>query len=453
MVSPSRSQALDVPEIISLCVLPAFWQVKSRKELDYDGVWRHLPNVFRDFAKSRYYMDGSGRHSGTVNGNIIVASWYTEPDDTLFYFTGDKATAVDGLQCADEVPPKMVTVFHEGDLWGTAIECEKGPPLSSDLPLQHTDKNVPPPTVIMTGPKGKVFIVVKETSSYPSILYSTWTVGKANGASVELQHLFHIATTIRLAEAVVTGIVHGETSGGGCFGLLRKFNENRDFDNSVNDNTAERAFVFNEHSSRVSKIHMQHTERIAFGLAIHANGLVCLACLVVIASIGVVLSICLHSSIDMDVYDSDDLVRAAVLSTVVTNDPQPTDKGVAPHSVSGGPPSSATRIFVCKEDSGNVSVGINDATQRRCSPMVWSGLLALGSLASWEQELSMDLASHDGLAVLPYPPPAVIVGGKRGAHFWQVGRRLVWWNSATPFPCYCLFCRLVCALHFRLPYE
>lgn len=196
---------------------------------------------------------------------------------------------------------------------GTAIEREKGPPLPSDFPLQHTDKNVPLPTVIMTGPNGKVFIDVKEISSYPSILYSIWTVGKANGTSIELQHLFHIATTIRLAEAVVTGIVHGETSGGGCFGLLRKFNENRDFNN--NEPNAERAYIFNERSDRDIKVHLEDTEIITCGLATHASGIVCFACIVVLASIGVVSSICLHSVIDMDIYNSDELIRAAVVST------------------------------------------------------------------------------------------------------------------------------------------
>ena len=63
-------------------------------------------------------MEGSARHSGAVNGNTIVASWYTEPDDTLYNCTGKNATDVDLLQCADEVAPKMVTVFHEGDLSG-----------------------------------------------------------------------------------------------------------------------------------------------------------------------------------------------------------------------------------------------------------------------------------------------------------------------------------------------
>ena len=317
-------------------------QVKSSEELEYDRNWRNLPGVFESQAKSRYTLQKQNR---SVNGDIVVASWAAAPSDKLSYFTGETTTTVEGLNCTDEGDaPASKKVYQGDDPWGHVLACEQGPRLTSKSQEQR-EANLgkpptTPPTIIMSRSDGKTFLVVEESSSSPSFLYSVWAVVSTNDNSIELHLEFRIAATMRLAEAVVTGVVHGEITGGACFGLLRQYSS---VFPSYTD-AAVRALPFGEVPDGDSIAPIEDNETIDYGLTISAETLLCFVCVMLLTSVGFVWSICLRSSIGMDVYDRDELIRAVSLH------------GVAP----GGTPPSDIRIFVRREDTGNISVVISD---------------------------------------------------------------------------------------------
>ncbi|CAM9650552.1 unnamed protein product, partial [Laminaria digitata] len=318
-------------------------RVKSRGDLSYDGKWWLLDNVFENHAKSRYNLK-SGKHTGKVDGDIIVAFFHTEPDD-LFYYNGEEATEVESVNCPGADP----TGVYEGDdfEWGSVSVCERGPRLMSEL--GQSNKSTPPTLVMERFEDGQVFLIVEESSSYPSFMYSVWTVTEGDGNLIKLNRLFHIAATMRLAEAVVTGIVQGEITAGGCFGLLRQYSERFE----TYSNGAERVLPFGERPDGDSRATIQAQETIEHGLKIGAIALMCFVWVMLLTSIGVAWSLCLRSSIGMDVYDRDELIRAISLH------------GVEP---SGTPPSEI-RIFVRREDTGKISVVISDTgiADKACS--------------------------------------------------------------------------------------
>lgn len=303
-------------------------------------------------------MEANTRYEGAVNGAISVAYWDTEAAKApgQFYFLDGQTTAVKGLKCTGTKTPNAVDVYLGADkVWGNVLECEHGPSLTDELLLLHDDKNCPPPTIIMTSSEGEVFLIVEENISYPSFLYSVWTVGRQYGNSTELKHAFHIAATMRLVEAIVTGIVHGEVSGGGCFGVLRKFSETR----RPCEGVVLRASPFGEHPTGDS-VKIQELEHIEFGLEISMNALVCSVCLMVLASIGIAWLCSVRSSIGMDVYNRDELIRVVSMSGTTA------DCDFL----------SQMRIFVRKESSGQIKVVINDAskTHSRCAQIFKHGV-------------------------------------------------------------------------------
>lgn len=298
--------------------------------------------MVEDGAKSRYYMEANTRYEGAVNGAIRVAYWYTEAGRTpsqFYYLDGDTVT-VTGLVCAGDQTIDAIDVYIGADTkWGSVLECEHGPRLTDNLLLLHDQKTSTPPTLIMTSSEGEVLLIVEENISFPSFLYSVWTVASENDNSTKLQHVFHIAATMRLVEAVVTGIVHGERSGGGCFGVLRKFSETRE---PIDDEVL-RASPFGEHPTGDS-VQIQELENVEVGLEISMNALVCFVCLMVLTSIGMMWLCSARSSIGMDVYNRDELIRAVSISGTRDDCTLP----------------SQMRIFVHKDDSGEMKVVIND---------------------------------------------------------------------------------------------
>lgn len=308
---------------------------------DYDGEWQNLGddfNVKETHANSRYYIVkdaknylGESKNDQFINGDILVARWSTEAGarPTLFYDTN--GATVDGIECSGETL-KSAAVFLGVNEWGTALDCERGP--------RPTGKSSSPPAIILADSEtGVVHVVVEESSSYPSFLYSVWTALSAD--SVDLAYSFHLESTVRLAEAVVTGIVNGETSGGGCFGLLRMFSETR----QPYEDDLERASPFGEHPTG-DTVEIQDLETIEAGVEINMNALLCLVWVMALVAVGIAWSICLKSSIGLDVYDRDELLRAVSLQGQASKDP------TVKHS--------AIRIFVRREDSGNMTVFIND---------------------------------------------------------------------------------------------
>ena len=296
-------------------------------------------------------------------------------------------------------------VYHGGVLWGIASECDNDPRLASDLLSRNERKRVAPPTIIMKRSDGAVFLIVEETSHSLSFLYSVWAVRTDDGNATELQHEFHIAATMRLAEAVITGIVQGEPSGGSCFGLLRKYSENGELHDSACD--AERAVPFGERPCRHRTANIQDTEIIPGGLTIAAIGLPCFACLAVLTSIGVTWSVCSYSNVGVDVYDRDELVRAVSISGAATGDTSP----------------ASIRVLVRREDEGNINVEVSNESSswRRFAWVVSGGLLALVSLASWGLELSTELSYRSGKVDTLDRPPPVTVEHIDGVDNWEVG--------------------------------
>lgn len=298
-------------------------------------------------ARSRYHV---GINDITVvNGNIEVAYWSTNVNNAPSLFYNVKNATVDSLECSGgELKNAELYVGDDSsEKWGDVVECERGPILTDVLNM-YPDKPPSPPTIILTGPDGDVHVIVEESSTYPSFLYSVWKSEKDVGTSFKLHHQFHIGSTMRLAEAVVTGIVHhGKfATGGGCFGLVRLFSEI----NSKYPTDIQRASPFGEHptvdSSTVTKV--SQVENIEDGVEIDLTALVCAVWLMALASIGIAWSILLRSSIGMDVYDRDELIRAVSL----------------PGATADGSP-SAMRIFVRKEDTGNMSVVISETGEKQ----------------------------------------------------------------------------------------
>ena len=307
---------------------------------DYDGDWRNLEgyNIHETHANSRYYIVkdanvyiGKNKDGQYKDGNILVAAWSTADRPSLDLFYDTMGTTVDGLECSGETL-KRADVYLGLDKWGTALDCETGPEPSGGA-------SSPPAIILTESETGDVYVVVEESSSYPSFLYSVW---KAPGGAVEMEYSFHLASTVRLAEAVVTGIVNGETDGGGCFAMLRLFSETRE----PYEETLQRASPFGEHPTG-DTVQLQDLETIGAGVKINMNALLCLVWVLALTAVGIAWSICLKSSIGLDVYDRDELLRAVSLQGKASQDPTKKHGGI--------------RIFVRRQDAGNIMVFINDA--------------------------------------------------------------------------------------------
>lgn len=369
-------------------------QIKSREDLQYDGEWRNLPGIFERRAKSRYTLKKGNRH---IDGGIVVAYWHSEPDDRLFYYTGETSTTVEGLTCMDDGDTDPRDVYHGVDKWGSTFSCEQGPSLTPNVQNQLGKQHVAPPTIFMNRlDDQKVFLIVEESSSYPSFMYSVWSASTNDSNSTELQHEFHIAATMRLAEAVVTGIVHGETTGGGCFGLLRQYS----YRFSSYDKEAVRAFPFGESPGGDSNANIQDMETLEYGLQMDTKALMCFVSLVLLTSIGVAWSFCLRSSARMDVYDRDQIIRAVCFHGVASERTLPPD----------------IRIFVRKEDTGNVRVVISDTEKAHtaCAQFFRGRGKVVERVESYPVEAAVDQYNHDfGGAHVPVGSRKVWLEGVR----------------------------------------
>lgn len=317
-------------------------QVIPKDELDCnDHGCRSLSNIYDHYAESMYNVLGrSTCHHGRVNGKIRVAFWSTiavEAPAPLYYLGGVSST-VRNLQCADSEQPNMRDMYHGDDIWGSVVECTNGPELSG-LRDESANVIVSPHTILLVRSDGKVYLIVEETSTNPSFLYSVWTAGETNGGFTELHHEFHIAATTRLVQAVMTAVVHGEASGRYSFELVRMWSERGHSWGS--DLTSARPF--GEHHTN-DYIKIENLETVTCGLESNADSLLCLAYLVSLAFVGMMMSLWLRSSVGVDVYDRDELFRAIFLSGGNTD----------------RTPSSGIRVFVRKENTGNVSIIVSD---------------------------------------------------------------------------------------------
>lgn len=168
-----------------------------------------------------------------VNGDIVVTRGCPQrrPANVSYINVSTNDTImVENAQCSSEgeLPPSLSWI-NDGsrDLqeWGHVLLCGEG-----------SKQNVKsPPSIVLTQHEpNQIHIIVEEAGQYPSFLYSFWTMdgtaanaANITGGRVGVKLVFHVAYTVRLAEAMVTGIVNRNVDGGGCFGMHREFNERR----------------------------------------------------------------------------------------------------------------------------------------------------------------------------------------------------------------------------------
>lgn len=299
-------------------------------------------------AKSRYKMV-SKKYSSPVDGDVRIASWSNDVNDDVPLFYGDKDAnlTVENLDCSSDTtskPSAELYVGSKGILWGHFLECESGP----QLVLPHKNDRTSPPAIILWRDDDERYVIVEESSSHPSFLYSVWKSSALN----KIRYAFHIESSMRLAEAVVTGIVHAQElkmdpTGGGCFSLLRQYSETND--NYPKNPT--RAAPFGERPGSPKLDSLSEVETIEGGIGLNVNAIICGVWLVVVTLIGVAWSHCLHSSIGIDIYNRDELIRAVSVQSPITT----------------GGPVSDIRIFVHKKGTGHLGVVISDSGEKRRS--------------------------------------------------------------------------------------
>lgn len=307
---------------------------------------RTLSNVYDSYAESMYDVFGSSTCGhGPVKGKIRVASWSSVPEEAPapLYYMGGISPTVKGIQCIDNTQPSIMDMYHGDDVWGSVVECMNGPEQSGVRgESAATNAIVSPPTILLTrSSDNKVYLIVEETSINPSFLYSVWTAGRTYDGNTELHHEFHFAATTRLVETIVTAVVHGEKIGQYAFELVRMWSECGE----RCQNDLRRARPFGEHHTN-DPVRVETLETIECGLESNVDAFVCLLYLLSLAAVGIAMSLWLRCSTGIDVYDRDELLRA--LSTPGVNNLTTTSSGI--------------RMFVQKEDTGNLSVVIRDKT-------------------------------------------------------------------------------------------
>ncbi|CAN0556884.1 unnamed protein product, partial [Ectocarpus sp. 12 AP-2014] len=272
---------------------------------------------------------------------------------------------VDGITCSsggqaetftdDPISVTLKNGADDNEVWGTVVECDQGPAGIDGI------GNSKPSIILTERETGDTHVIVEETSSEPSFLYSVWN---ATGASitvaagnsfVEIAYAFHVSSSVRLAEAVVTAIVNSVAGegGGACFGLLRAYNrgpnDTVDFSDSYGK---QKAMPFGEDPVSHYIHFLKDNEHIIIGVEMNTNGMVAFALVIGLSFIGIALTLFLCPKYEMDIYNRDELLRAINLQAQgLPDDP-------SRHS--------AMRIEVQREDrSRHLTVTISESDSER----------------------------------------------------------------------------------------
>lgn len=297
-------------------------------------------------AKATYTVDHKTK---IIEGMVRVGSWDTGVEDVknkLFYDNnGEGISHVKSHDCPSGEDHVNLYVDGESGPWGKVVECENGP--------QTANADIASHAVKLTSAAGEIHFIVEESSTYPSFLYSVWEAKNGTDGSAMLYHVFHISSSVRLVEAVVTEIVHAERdsripTGGRSFALLRVFSENNP---SYYTALEDRASPFGEQPTgeRPVRIRLSSVETIEEGVKLNTTALVCALWLMTLAIVGITSFLLLRFNTGVDIYDRDELIRALTLTG----------------SADGAEHPSRMCIFVRKEDAGNVRVVIRDADLHR----------------------------------------------------------------------------------------
>lgn len=304
---------MPVSELMQ-CLLLFLLQVLGldniRPGRDEQDVFKDLKNIFDDNATSLYRVQDK-----IQKGEVIVADWNrTEPPDNMSYadergFFTENVT-VENITCSSSSDPLKIasplkTAFVEinstGDpnfLWGRAMECEEGPRLAGQA------KKSQPAIILTKDTTGETYVIVEERAIKLSFLYSVWNT--SDPSSGNLTHSFHISSTVRLAEAVVTGIVNESqegraADGKSCFRLLRAYSMNIDDEFEHGDEQKASPFGENPQIRRVDNL--EDVESIEAGVDVKKLAMICFVLIVALSLTGIAWSFCLRSSIPIDVYD------------------------------------------------------------------------------------------------------------------------------------------------------
>ena len=303
-------------------------------------------NFSRGIARAIYEVDGSK----TVSGVVQVASWSTDVNELetrlSYNDNGTGIAHVTNHTC--EVSEKPVYLYEENgtEQSGEVQECSHGPRKKN-----HDDSTAP--VLKFTNNKtSDVHFIIEESSTYPSFLYSVWKAENDTDGSTFFRHVFHISSSARLAEALVTEIVHasersgGSTkgpTGGGAFALLRKFSE---INSKYNIQPQDRASPFGELPRDESLINtpLSCLETIETGIKLNTTALICAVWLVALTLVGIAWSFVLRSRLGMDIYDRDELIRNVTIQASSNDAEHP----------------SKMRIFVRKENGGYLSIVVSE---------------------------------------------------------------------------------------------
>lgn len=319
--------------------------------MDEKGTLDNFKNGTLDGYATSVYRIGDG----LVMGSRVFASWSTVPGNSpsgLFYDDGEAYAMVEGVVCSTGFT--LHTVFLAGgedgqqmEEWGTATECDAGP-----APLNASVRESPP--VILLSGGNNLHMIVEEDSSYPSFLYSVWQpilAGDGINASepAELHHVFYVSSTTRLAEAIVSGVVNGIMSGGGCVDLLSQFS-------MVNTTYSllsgvSRVAPFGEYPSFSSVESIDQVEAIVAGVKVSDVGMISGLILMVVTGVSFVGCLgSMWSREKMDVFDRDAVIRAVA----IPNGGQEADIT-----------SPALKIYVRQSDDARFGMVVSDDAVRR----------------------------------------------------------------------------------------
>lgn len=297
---------------------PTDWLVLGTKgELVAEGALGNFHGTWDDGNATAFYRVGDE----IIRGDTLSSWWSRESVQLvagLFYDVnhGEGRATVAGTSCSTtSFRTANVYVSQEpGDAaeWGTVTECESGP-LVVNTSTTTVEAIQSPPVILLNKTGGGFHLIVEEASSYPSFLYSVWTaveVAETN-ESVEVSHVFYVASTTRLAEAIVSGVVNGATNGGYCVDLLSKFSlTNATYGAASNSRVA----PFGERPFASSVETLDIVEPIVAGVQVNGIGLVCGILLFVVTTLSmigaVVGCLCWRSHRPLDVYNRDELIRA-----------------------------------------------------------------------------------------------------------------------------------------------
>ncbi|CAN0389139.1 unnamed protein product, partial [Ascophyllum nodosum] len=154
-------------------------------------------------AKAIYKLDNSDK---IIEGVVRVASWDVNvnesPTKLSYDDDGTGIANVTSHDCTAHKQSVKLYVEQDSEPWGVVDDCSHGPG------KKNGHESIAQLLKLTSYETGDVHFIVEESNTYPSFLYSVWKANNDTNSSTILEHVFHISSSARLAEALVTEIVH-----------------------------------------------------------------------------------------------------------------------------------------------------------------------------------------------------------------------------------------------------